>query len=119
MNHRKRRPQRMRRRGDDESGILSANMPGLAGLGFRQMHAMSADAASQCRVIRNQQDQTALAGDSAQSEGTFGARFGVTGADNHQAGPRQGIGGGPGIGQAGIIGQQHQHARVEGTRRSC
>ena len=117
MDDRKRRAQRMRRRGDDEMGILGAGMRGLAA--FRQMHAMGADSAGQSGVIRDQQNQAAFACDGAQGERALGTRFGVTGADNHQARPRQGTGGSTGVRQASIVGQKNEHTCVEGTRRSC
>ena len=115
----KHRAERMRRCDDKKTGIFGADMRGLAGRGFRQMHTMRADGARQCGVVRNQQNQAALTRDGAQAKRAFGALFGVAGPDNHQACRWQGVGGGAGIRQAYIVGYQGKHARVEGTRRSC
>jgi len=119
MDGRQHGAERMRRHGDDETRIPGANMRGLAGMLFRQMHAMGADSAGQRDIIGDQQKKAALARNGDQGQGALGPRFGIAGADNHQACRWQGIGGSAGIGQPRIVGQQHQHARVEGTRRSC
>lgn len=82
---------------------------------FRQME--SVQAIGQNRIAGSQKNQAACLG--AQCLGQRDATFLVTRAHDHHAALGQALSGGNRVGNALIIGNKHEQARVEAAELSC